>query len=214
MTQDNPRLPATLRAPTGVGSSDFVERPYHGCGCCGSICCCRCFSLARSAARMNPGIAMSINKIIAPLMHTPATARPKMPFLPCFFVATSATTPNTKPARMSSVQVAPRTIMPLRLPRTGWLPTILMPMLTKGARRLNKAACLEKELVGGAVGINGGGDWILGGGVGVFIVWRKQLTPEASDRRREGRWSAQGTRELQPGVERKTGAAVRSSTRL
>jgi hypothetical protein len=37
------------------------------------------------------------------------------------------------------------------------------------------------------------------------------LTTELSDSRRQERWSAQGTHELPPGVERSSGAAVRSS---
>jgi len=38
-----------------------------------------------------------------------------------------------------------------------------------------------------------------------------QLTTEVSDRRRQERWSARGTVELPPGVERRSGAAVRST---
>jgi len=34
-------------------------------------------------------------------------------------------------------------------------------------------------------------------------------TPEVSDRRRQGRWSARGALELPPGVDRKCVAAVR-----
>ena len=39
----------------------------------------------------------------------------------------------------------------------------------------------------------------------------RSLTTEVTDRRRQGRWSAQGAYDLPPGVERRSGAAVRST---
>ena len=68
---------------------------------------------------------------------------------------------------------------------------------------LNRGSKPAQRCTGGANSQLGLHDWNAGD--------MRLLTTEVSDRRRQGRWSARGTSELPPGVERRSGAAVRST---
>src|SRR6266581_1802339 len=79
--------------------------------------------------------------------------------------------PRTKPAMMRSIEVNPRTIIAMRMPRTCGCRKIPIANDTKGATRLNAAACLGNELAGGGAGIIGGGVGSGGGDVSMRVEW-------------------------------------------
>ena len=149
-----------IESPLSVQSR---VRPRDHCLC--SIC--GCLALALSMAFISPGMVASIANTSKPLMIEPANALPKMQARPCRLVATRAAMPRINPEMMSSIEVRPRTIIAIRLPRTAGCKKIPMPNETSGATKLNVAACLGNELTGGAGII--GGDVRIGGGVDVSI---------------------------------------------
>src|SRR6267142_1216610 len=117
----------------------------------------------------------SIATIKKPLMQTPAIALPKIPSPPHFFVRTSAMTPRINPLTISRMVVPPTIIMATRLLRTSSRLHPLTAIATKGAARLNLAACLAKYHPSEDSTLTG-----IGGGCFLFAVQRERSAPHSA----------------------------------
>ncbi len=85
-------------------------------------------------------------------------------------------------------------------------------MLEEAAQQFLGRHVLVSRLAGGALAVRPAdasiGEQFQGAIAGGGF---ENVATEVSDRRRQGRWSAQGAYDLRPGVERRSGAAVRST---